>query len=90
MKTKRLKKLMMSMGLSRNQVNHMVEAQRTTGSSEVSNAVYYYYAKRYISELTQDWLPLIKSFVLGNAEEDSADINKNEPARAANTDEPQR
>ena len=76
MKTKRLKKLLMGMGLSRNQVNYMVHDQRTTGSPEVSNAVYYYYAKRYISELTPDWLPLIKSFVLGNAEDDADDINK--------------
>ena len=76
MKTKRLKKLMMSMGLSRNQVNYMVHDQRTTGSQEVGNAVYYYYAKRYISELTPDWLPLIKSFVLGKAEDDADDINK--------------
>lgn len=66
MKTKRLKKLLMGMGLSRNQANHMVEAQRTTGSSKVSNAVYYYYAKRYISELTPDWLPHIRSFVLAD------------------------
>ena len=28
MKTKRMKKLLMSMGLSRNQVNHMVKEQR--------------------------------------------------------------
>lgn len=76
MRTKRLKKLLMSMGLSRDQVNYMVKDQRATGSPQVSNAVYYYYAKRYISELTPDWLPLIKSFVLGNAEEDADDINK--------------
>lgn len=88
MKTKRLKKLLMGMGLSRNQANYMVKDQRTTSSPRVSNAIYYYYAKRYISELTPDWLPLIKSFVLGNAEEDANDINKNEPARAGNTDEP--
>lgn len=76
MRTKRLKKLLMGMGLSRDQVNYMVKDQRATGSHQVSNAVYYYYAKRYISELTPDWLPLIKSFVLGNAEEDADDINK--------------
>lgn len=90
MRTKRLKKLLMGMGLSRNQVNYMVKDQRATGSPQVSNAAYYYYAKRYISELTPDWFPLIKSFVLGNAEEDADDINKNEPAHATNTDEPQR
>lgn len=54
MKTKRLKKLLMGMGLSRNQANHMVKDQRATGSPRVSNAIYYYYAKRYISELTPD------------------------------------
>lgn len=32
MKTKRLKKLLMGMGLSRNQANHMVKDQRATGS----------------------------------------------------------
>ena len=48
MKTKRLKKLLMGMGLSRNQANYMVKDQRTTGSPRVSNAIYYYYAKRYI------------------------------------------
>ena len=70
MKTKRLKKLLMGMGLSRNQVNYMVKDQRTTGDVKISNAVYCYYAKRYISELTPDWLPLIKSFVLGNTSDD--------------------
>ncbi len=49
MKTKRLKKLLMGMGLSRNQANYMVKDQRTTGSPRVSNAIYYYYAKRCIS-----------------------------------------
>ena len=88
MKTKRLKKLLMGMGLSRNQANYMVKDQRTTGSPRVSNAIYYYYAKRYISELTPDWLPLIKSFVLGNAEEVANAINKHEPVRAGTTDEP--
>ena len=70
MKTKRLKKLLMGMGLSRDQVNYMVHDQRTTGDAKISNAVYYYYAKRYIAELTPDWLPLIKSFVLGDASND--------------------
>lgn len=32
MKTKRLKKLLMGMGLSRNQANYMVKDQRATGS----------------------------------------------------------
>lgn len=34
MKTKRMKKLLMGMGLSRNQVNHMVKEQRLKGSSK--------------------------------------------------------
>lgn len=37
MKTKRMKKLLMGMGLSRNQVNHMVKEQRLKGSSKISN-----------------------------------------------------
>ncbi|MFR6092610.1 MAG: hypothetical protein ACLUIR_04455 [Faecalibacterium prausnitzii] len=41
MKTKRMKKLLMGMGLSRNQVNHMVKEQRLKGSSKISNAAYY-------------------------------------------------
>lgn len=35
MKTKRMKKLLMGMGLSRNQVNHMVKEQRLKGSSKI-------------------------------------------------------
>lgn len=41
MKTKRMKKLLMAEGLSRNQVNRMVREQRTDGSTDVSNALYY-------------------------------------------------
>lgn len=70
MKTKRLKKLLMGMGLSRNQVDYMVNDQHKNGSPAISNSVYYYYAKRYISELTPDWLPLIKSFVLGDYDDE--------------------
>ena len=56
MKTKRLRKLMMSMGLSRNQVNRMVLILRTSGV-KFSNAVYHYYVKRYDTELLDpDWL----------------------------------
>mgnify|MGYP001477298668 CR=1 FL=1 len=40
MKTKRLKKLLMGMGLSRNQANHMVKDQRATGSLRVSQKVH--------------------------------------------------
>ena len=45
MKTKRLKKLMMSMGLSRNQVNRMVQTQRTEGANDVSNKLYFLHAR---------------------------------------------
>lgn len=88
MKTKRLKKLMMGMGLSRNQVNYMVRAQRTEGALDVSNELYYFHAKRIIQGLESELLPFLRSFVLGNAEDDADDINKNEPAHATNTDEP--
>lgn len=37
MTTKRLKKLLMAMGLSRNQVNRMVKEQRGVGSKKVSS-----------------------------------------------------
>ena len=65
MKTKRMKKLLMSMGLSRNQVNHMVKEQRLKGSSKISNAVYYYAVNRSLSKpCWRDWLPYVKSLVL--------------------------
>ena len=41
MKTKRMKKLLMGLGLSRNQVNRMVNTQRREGSKKVSNALYW-------------------------------------------------
>lgn len=50
MKTKRMKKLLMGMGLSRNQVNHMVKEQRLKGSSKISNAAYYYAVNRSLSK----------------------------------------
>ena len=65
MKTKRMKKLLMSMGLSRNQVNHMVKEQRLKGSSKISNAAYYYAVNRSLSKpYWRDWLPYVKSLVL--------------------------
>lgn len=67
MKTKRMKKLMMSMGLSRNQVNSMVQSQRTEGSKKVSNEFYYRSVQWHISTLVAldpEFLPYIKSFVL--------------------------
>lgn len=58
MKTKRMKKLLMGMGLSRNQVNHMVKEQRLKGSSKLSNAAYYYAVNRSLSKpCWRDWLP---------------------------------
>ena len=42
MKTKRMKKLLMGMGLSRNQATRMIQEQRTEGSKDVSNALYFH------------------------------------------------
>lgn len=64
MRTKRLKKLMMSMGLSRNQVNSMVQSQRTEGSKKVSNKLYYLVVKQNIPKIDAELLPYLKSFVL--------------------------
>ena len=64
MRTKRLKKLMMSMGLSRNQVNSMVLSQRTEGSKKVSNKLYYLAVKQNIPKIDAELLPYFKSFVL--------------------------
>lgn len=70
MKTKRLKKLLMGMGLSRNQVNHMVKDQRENGAKGVSNKLYYFHAKSCVQRLGPEMLPFIKSFVLGDADDD--------------------
>lgn len=64
MKTKRMKKLLMGMGLSRNQVNHMVKTQRMNGSPRVSNVTYYSVLARDIQILGRDWLPCLTSLVL--------------------------
>ena len=68
MKTKRMKKLLMAEGLSRNQVNRMVREQRTEGSSDVSNALYYHILKRNIPLLKDtgncDLLPLMSCFIV--------------------------
>ena len=66
MKTKRLKKLLMSMGLSRNQVNYMVEAQRAEGAKDVSNELYYVNVKRGIQNLGPELRPFLRSIVLGD------------------------
>lgn len=70
MKTKRLKKLLMGMGLSRDQVNHMVKDQRENGAKDVSNKLYYFHAKSCVQRLGPEMLPFIKSFVLGDADDD--------------------
>ena len=65
MKTKRLKKLMMGMGLTRNQVNHMVKEQRENGSHTVSNAAYCSVVEDSIAKpLWDDLRPYIWSIVL--------------------------
>ena len=66
MKTKRLKKLLMSMGLSRNQVNHMVQNQRENGAKNVSNKLYYFNAKRGVQSLGPELLPYLRSIVLAD------------------------
>ena len=67
MTTKRLKKLLMAMGLSRNQVNRMVKEQRGVGSKKVSNALYYHVFKRNFKLFTSpcggEVLPHLNSFV---------------------------
>ena len=64
MKTKRLKKLLMGMGLSRDQVNHMVKDQRENGAKDVSNKLYYFHAKRGIESLEPELRPFLRSIVL--------------------------
>lgn len=64
MKTKRLKKLMMSMGLSRNQVNSMVQSQRTEGSNKVSNESYYVVLNWTLPTLDSEIKPYVKNFVV--------------------------
>lgn len=68
MTTKRLKKLLMAMGLSRNQVNRMVKEQRDTGSKKVSNELYYHVLKQnfklFTSSCGGEVLPYLSSLVL--------------------------
>ena len=64
MTTKRMKKLLMGMGLSRNQVNSMVLSQRAESSKKVSNELYYFVVKQNIPKIDSKLLPYIKSFVL--------------------------
>ena len=64
MKTKRMKKLLMGLGLSRNQVNSMVNTQRREGSKKVSNALYLIVAQKHINECGPELLPYLSSLVL--------------------------
>lgn len=64
MKTKRLKKLMMGRGLTRNQVNNIVAAQRAQGSKEVSNRLYWIIFRDHIRYLNRGLLPYLNDFVL--------------------------
>ena len=64
MKTKRLKKLMMSLGLSRNQVNSIVAAQRAEGSKKISNHLYWIIFKNQISDVERELFPYLRSFTL--------------------------
>ena len=64
MKTKRMKKLLMGLGLSRNQVNRMVNTQRREGSKKVSNALYWIVAQKHINDCGPELLPCLSSLVL--------------------------
>ena len=64
MKTKRMKKLLMGLGLSRNQVNSMVNTQRREGSKKVSNALYWIVAQKHINDCGPELLPCLSSLVL--------------------------
>ena len=64
MKTKRMKKLLMGLGLSRNQVNRMVNTQRREGSKKVSNALYWIVAQKHINDCGPELLPCLISLVL--------------------------
>ena len=79
MKTNRIKKLLMAEGLSRNQVNRMVREQRTDGSPDVSNALYYHLLKRNIPLLKDtgngELLPLISGFIVTTKEPEDGQEN---------------
>lgn len=63
MTTKRMKKLLMGMGLSR-----MIQEQRTEGSKDASNALYFHvFQKNFyliVSNYGGEVLPYLNSFVL--------------------------
>ena len=68
MKTKRMKKLLMGMGLSRNQATRMIQEQRAEESAKVSNALYFHvFQKNFgliVSTCGGEVLPYLNSFVL--------------------------
>lgn len=68
MKTKRMKKLLMGMGLSRNQATRMIQEQRAEESAKVSNALYFLvFQKNFgliVSTCGGEVLPYLNSFVL--------------------------
>ncbi len=79
MKTNRIKKLLMAEGLSRNQVNRMVREQRTDGSPDVSNALYYHLLKGNIPLLKDtgngELLPLMSGFIVTTKEPEDGQEN---------------
>lgn len=76
MKTKRMKKLLMAEGLSRNQVNRMVREQRTDGSPKVSNALYFHVFKKDVKLFaSHGMLPYMSSFVLSDKEPEDGQEN---------------
>ena len=79
MKSNRMKKLLMAEGLSRNQVNRMVREQRTDGSPDVSNALYYHLLKRNIPLLKDtgngELLPLMSGFIVTTKEPEDGQEN---------------
>ena len=64
MKTKRLKKLMMGPGLSRNQVNAIVAEQRAEGSKKVSNHLYWIIFRDRVRYIKPKLFPYLSGFVL--------------------------
>lgn len=79
MTTKRMKKLMMGMGLSRNQATRMIREQRTDGSPDVSNVLYYHLLKRNIPLLKDtgngELLPLMSGFIVTTKEPEDGQEN---------------
>lgn len=68
MTTKRMKKLLMGMGLSRNQATRMIQEQRAEGPAKVSNALYFHVFQKNIGLIVStcggEVLPHLNSFVL--------------------------